>query len=193
MTRRRRVLVSRPHPVDRASALEASFDCSQFPAVTCDGCSGVGQQRSQMRLGQQFALDLQDQPPEVGAIGNGHALTLPAPVGRALSRIAHINTTRFRSARLALHYGDFFAGAEGSGLSSRRWRLSSRSASSTLSTTIKARGRVSASTWSLSMIACLSTVRCSREKSRERGDDRRFDPVVRDRPRELFIDRRPAR
>ena len=98
MTRRRRVLVSRPHPVDRASALETSFDCSQFPAVTCDGCSRVGQQRSQVRLGQQFALDLQDQPPEVGAIGNRHALTLPAPVGRALSRIAHINTTRFRSA-----------------------------------------------------------------------------------------------
>jgi len=41
------------------------------------------------------------------------------------------------------------------------------------------------------MIACLSTVRCAREKSRERGDNRRFD-IVRDRP-ELFIDRRPAR
>ncbi len=43
------------------------------------------------------------------------------------------------------------------------------------------------------MIACRSTVRCSREKSRERGDDRRFDLVVRDRPGKLFIDRRPAR
>ena len=42
------------------------------------------------------------------------------------------------------------------------------------------------------MIACLSTVRCSREKSRERGDGRRFDLVVGDRRGEPFIDRRPA-
>jgi hypothetical protein len=89
MTCRRRLiatkrLAARPRPVDRASALETSFDGSQFPAVTRDGCSRVGQQRSQVRLGQQVALDLQDQPRELGAIGNGHALTLPAPVGRAL-------------------------------------------------------------------------------------------------------------
>ena len=43
------------------------------------------------------------------------------------------------------------------------------------------------------MIACLSTVRCSREKPRARDDDRRFDLVVRDRPGTLFIDRWPAR
>jgi hypothetical protein len=75
----------RPHPIDRAIALETSFDFSQFPAVIRDGCPGGSQQRSEVRLRQQVALDLQDQPRELGAIGTGHALTLPAPVGRALS------------------------------------------------------------------------------------------------------------
>jgi len=71
----------RPHP---ATALQASFDFLQIPAVIGDGVTRGGQQRSQVRLGQQVAFDLQDQPRELGAIGNGHTPTLPASVARAL-------------------------------------------------------------------------------------------------------------
>ena len=95
MRRRRRVLAVRPNPVNRARALETSLDGSQVPAVIRDACAGGGQQRAQLRLRQQVALDLQDQPRKLGAIGHGHTPTLTVPVAPALYKTAHNDTAAF--------------------------------------------------------------------------------------------------
>jgi len=51
-----------------SSARSTSFEVSQFPPVTGDGCAGGGQKHSELRLSQQGTLNLQDQPREPGAI-----------------------------------------------------------------------------------------------------------------------------
>ena len=56
---------------------QTGFDGSQIPPVTGDGDAGCGQQRSQARLSQQVALDLQNQPLELGAIWSDHGPKLP--------------------------------------------------------------------------------------------------------------------
>jgi len=58
---------------DTVSAPDTSLDSSQFLTVASDGCVGHSQQDSQLCLGNQVTLDLQDQPLEHGAICIGHA------------------------------------------------------------------------------------------------------------------------
>ena len=54
------------------NALDASLDAARFFPVTTHGRPSSRQQRSQVRLRGQVALDLQNQPLEFGAIGSGH-------------------------------------------------------------------------------------------------------------------------
>jgi hypothetical protein len=65
----------------RRVALDASFDGSQFLSAIDDGGIGGGQKGSQSRLSQQVALDLQDQPLELGGICHSHEPKLPLLVG----------------------------------------------------------------------------------------------------------------
>ena len=53
-----------------STARSTSFEVSQFPPVTGDGCAGGGQEHSELRLSQQGTLNLQDQPREPGAISH---------------------------------------------------------------------------------------------------------------------------
>jgi hypothetical protein len=63
-------------PLDASRALDASFDASQFLPVSGDGLIGRGQQRSQLGLSQQVALNLQDEPLELCVICLGHGQKL---------------------------------------------------------------------------------------------------------------------
>ena len=62
--------------LDASGALDACFDASEFLPVTGDGLIGGRQQRPQLGLGQQVALDLQDQPLELCVICLGHGQKL---------------------------------------------------------------------------------------------------------------------
>ena len=53
------------------STRDTSLEVSQFLPVTGDGCVGGRQERSQLRSSKQVTLNLQDQPPELGAINHG--------------------------------------------------------------------------------------------------------------------------
>ena len=67
------------------SALETGFERSEFLPVASNGGSGDGQQRSHVRLSQQVTLDLQDEPPTLGAEMRIHALRLPGVRSCAMS------------------------------------------------------------------------------------------------------------
>ena len=84
-------------PLDALSALDPSFDASQPVPVISDGCIGGGQQQSQLCLSQQVALDLPDQPLELGAICNGHGINIPVLVSVRCSELHSIAPDSFKS------------------------------------------------------------------------------------------------
>lgn len=70
-------------------APDLSLDPSQFRSVVGDDVVGDGQQGSQLRLGRQITLDLQDEPLKCGELGSGHVGQSSISVVAAPYKITH--------------------------------------------------------------------------------------------------------